>query len=441
MKKIIICVLLAMLAGSTLFAQQKNYKRLEVGDTIPDLNLSYKLNGKQLSINTRELRGKLLILDFWNIWCSACISAMPEMVKLENRFKEDLRTLLVTNNTQPQIDKQFKAIASRPNDDHTVPGVPEGIGSITADTILHQLFPHRAVPHHIWIGKDGKVKFIARGTDATAENVNALLQEKKIDLVLKKDTGSFNFKAPLYLDGGGRQLKNLKFYSMLYKEAGEWQNSMKAEETDTLTKTYRFRCINFLLLNLIRESTLAGYRQKFYHDNRLVLEVKDSTRFYHPVNYADNSRWRTENQWCYDVAIPLINKPLRDELMMADLNRLLPYHIAIEKRNITCLAIVKRGKKKKFAGNETDPHAIRQKKDRSFEIVNGTFSELIARGLSAIDSDQALPVTDDTGYTGKVTLRLSTMFNLEVIRKDLHGYGLDLIEKKMDTEMLVIRDR
>ncbi len=40
-------------------------------------------------IDTRDYRGKLLLIDFWGSWCHACIREMPHVFEAYNRYRED----------------------------------------------------------------------------------------------------------------------------------------------------------------------------------------------------------------------------------------------------------------------------------------------------------------------------------------------------------------
>src|SRR5690606_33993722 len=78
---------------------------LQIGDTIPDWLWQLPLTKwdavsrgiKTVSLN--EYRGKLIVLDFWNTYCGACIDAMPKMNALENQYKNSLAILLVSPET------------------------------------------------------------------------------------------------------------------------------------------------------------------------------------------------------------------------------------------------------------------------------------------------------------------------------------------------------
>lgn len=49
--------------------------------------VSFKeINGKQ--INTAELRGKVVMVNFWATSCTTCIKEMPDMVTTYNKYKD-----------------------------------------------------------------------------------------------------------------------------------------------------------------------------------------------------------------------------------------------------------------------------------------------------------------------------------------------------------------
>lgn len=434
-------MVLLLLSGSTVFSQQKVFKRLQIGDTIPDIQLKYTINGMEKSINTRALRGKVIILDYWNIWCGTCISKMPEMESFQKRFSADLQIFLVTDNKQEQVDVQFKKIAQRSKAAETVTQIPTALPSITGDTVLHRLFPHRAVPHHVWIDRNGKIKFIAGATDATAESISEVINGNQIDIAVKKDTGTFDLNAPLYLEGNGRQLKKLKYYAMIYKESGEYHNKRITEQIDSTALVHRFRCLNFTLLQLFRETTRSSYGQTFYRDNRLILESRDSTTFYWPKDLSKRSRWRTENLYSYDLAVPLGREKAKAEIMLEDLNRLLPYTAAVETRKVKCLVLVRNDKRRKYISRSDSLHSLQIKTDGPVQIVNGTCRELVEVGFASLDAKLKTPIVDGTGYLGKINISLSTKSDVEQIRKELQQYGLDLKEKEVAIGMLVIKDQ
>lgn len=442
MKKILYIILAFLVINVPMNAQPvKSVKGLKQGDTLPDLMLNYSIGGIQKTMNTRDLRGKLIIFDFWNIWCSSCISAMPKMAALQEEFGSKIQVILVTNNSQKQVDDQFRLIASKSQTKKGEKSVPVILPSITGDSQLHEIFPHIGVPHHVWVDRNGKVKYIAGGYDASSASIRKVVNGEDIVISEKTDTGDFDFGSPLYMEGNGRQLKNLQAYSMLYKEASEYPNTKVIEEEDSSSGTYRFRCYNFSLLSLYQQPTIKTHGRTFFSPNRILLEVGDSSRFFWPKDESKIGFWRKENLYCYDLSLPLARRRSADEIMFSDLKKFLPYQVSLEKRKTRCLAVVTLS----GTGTLTVRHQIDQNSEGkqakgSFKMNSGTIEQLVKTGLSSLNLMIRTPIVDDTGFKGKLDIYLSSRTDIEIIRNELRSQGLGLIEKDIDLDMLVIRD-
>jgi peroxiredoxin len=49
--------------------------------TLPDLS------GNKVSLE--QYRGSVVILDFWAIWCVPCLKAIPQMVQIQEKYKDE----------------------------------------------------------------------------------------------------------------------------------------------------------------------------------------------------------------------------------------------------------------------------------------------------------------------------------------------------------------
>jgi peroxiredoxin len=61
--------------------------RLKVGDKAPDFKLKDVTTGQVVSLS--DFAGKkIVMLDFWATWCDICKKEMPNLVKLQNTWKD-----------------------------------------------------------------------------------------------------------------------------------------------------------------------------------------------------------------------------------------------------------------------------------------------------------------------------------------------------------------
>jgi thiol-disulfide isomerase/thioredoxin len=70
---------------------------IPAGDfSLPDLK-----GGK---VRLADYRGKIVVINFWTTWCTACVAEIPELVQLENEHKGDLVVLGVSLDSLPDDD-------------------------------------------------------------------------------------------------------------------------------------------------------------------------------------------------------------------------------------------------------------------------------------------------------------------------------------------------
>jgi len=64
------------------------------GQTAPDFTLT-DMQGKHVSLS--DLKGKVVILNFWATWCPPCKEEMPSMERLYRQFKDQGLVIVAVN--------------------------------------------------------------------------------------------------------------------------------------------------------------------------------------------------------------------------------------------------------------------------------------------------------------------------------------------------------
>lgn len=68
------------------------------------------LDGKTHQLS--ELRGKVVVIDFWGTWCAGCVEELPTLQQLYDRFRSDPKVAFVVVSQNDSLEK-VKAFVSK----------------------------------------------------------------------------------------------------------------------------------------------------------------------------------------------------------------------------------------------------------------------------------------------------------------------------------------
>ncbi|MFK5855720.1 MAG: TlpA disulfide reductase family protein [Bacteroidota bacterium] len=81
-----IIITLFFLLANNMFAQKRvNLDGIEIGKMAPEIELP-TVDGDDLKLS--QLKGKIVLINFWAAWCAPCRSKAPELVEVLNNYKD-----------------------------------------------------------------------------------------------------------------------------------------------------------------------------------------------------------------------------------------------------------------------------------------------------------------------------------------------------------------
>lgn len=415
-------------------------KELSVGNIAPDFEIKNIINYSSESIKLSSLRGKLVIFDFFEKDCGSCIKFLPKLNDLQKKFAGKIQVITVTKlNTKDEILKQLNHVLTKYNLQLPI---------VIHDKLLYKFFPFEIVSHIVWIGGDGIVKAITSTDYVTERNIKAVLDNEPINWPVKKDILDLDYSQPFisFFKESSPVQPKVVYNSMItgYLDGVVSTDKVIIDSTGGVISHTHF---NKSLLELCGASVIASGGNEI-DAKRLILEVKNPNRFIYQPDSVDQVIWNRNNKYCYTFSLPLQTR--RDEMpefIKQDLTRwlyLMGITVKQEKRSVACLVLVRtntddkllatKGGKSEYALN--DPGNIKK-------LINSSFSGLI---WQLNRNTTGIPwVVDETGiapaFKVDIQLNIESFRDINILRKELKKYGLDLVNAQRELDMYVITEK
>jgi thiol-disulfide isomerase/thioredoxin len=112
-------------------------------------------------LQLKDLRGKVVLLDFWGTWCAPCRAATPELLQIYRRYatREPFEMIGISSDDKADEGKWRAYIA-----EHKM-GWPN---YLDLDRKLHRLFDVGPIPTYIIVDGEGVMTFTTTGWGPTA---------------------------------------------------------------------------------------------------------------------------------------------------------------------------------------------------------------------------------------------------------------------------------
>jgi thiol-disulfide isomerase/thioredoxin len=129
-------------------------------------------------VSIKELKDKIIVLDFWAYTCSICIHHMPELAELAEKYPDKLAVLTIHDGSLEsvaEIQSTLSDVALK-----KLGKLPIALDAFGAESVF-QAYGMRAVPALILIDAKGTVvrRFHHAGDPELEKSVKALIESQK----------------------------------------------------------------------------------------------------------------------------------------------------------------------------------------------------------------------------------------------------------------------
>jgi thiol-disulfide isomerase/thioredoxin len=428
--KIFIGCVLILLSPKPGWSQAKNASAtkvkdsfLHVGDRIPN-QVYFAGYGRKGEIKFSDFKGKLVVLDLWAVWCSSCIEHMPEVEDLQNVYKDQIKVIMVTKNLTSEVNKLARRSENVKNNH---------LPFITGEQKLAKMFDYTYVPTHVWIGRDGIIKYITGGENLTKQNISDFLADKSLDFKEKTTIKVGGSDKPLLVQMYPYFGDDFYIYSYLApRDDSKYIMGGFSNPGLNLKGTHRSEAgNNYSFKDLYKIAYGYSIFTNPLSDSRILINVKDTNDFS-----------STSKRYVYDI---IVNKKMSEnrvrKYIQSQFDLFFGVNSTRQKRLVPCLVIKKL---------DTGFFNYTSKTDTNhFEITKGNILKVTLHWgefIKYIDNMYVTPpyqIVDETGIDTRkpVDFEMSLDFDdLDKVRASLAPYGLTISREEKEMDCIVIEN-
>ena len=367
---------------------------LKVGDNLPNYQPKSVVNYKSDSLNFKDAKGKILIIEFWGTWCSPCIPALQHLDEIKNKFPDDVFVVGISDDSKERLTKFLTKRAV------SIPLASE------TDTKLNGIFSFNVVPHTIIVDKNGKIITITSPNEVTEEKIREIIVGKNPTFKPKQDK---EFDSRIDYFGADESTD----FSITQKAFIQGFPSFSTRGKGVF-KDRRISCINLLPQSILQ----LAFKKSF---ETTIVNLPEEKKAFLP-----------ENLYCFDIIVKDSEKVNLYKIMQTEVMKLLGIKANIEKRVADVYVlnkvtdILKESTKKEPSG-ESSGRGIKSENLAIDFLVNFLANEL------------QKAVVDETNLKGKYDISFEyAEEDPSSLKKVLESLGLKISKEKREVEMLVI---
>ncbi len=419
MKKKFCRGILSLAFTAMLFLQvPAQLKALKIGDPIPEEVWAAPMQvinhpENKISITLSEHKDQLILLDFWATWCSSCLKNFRKMHDIENQFEGKVKIIPVTGESSAVLNKFFSSTNGKRY---------SSTSSIKEDVVLQQLFPHKAVPHIVWI-KNGKLINTTDAEQVTAQTVSEIITDQKSSLqtVIQVDRSRPFMLSENFDLEKQTVLRNYTFLSKGRIRSAAAGTFFRREGDVVYGRLFSNVVLMFIYRGIADE--LFSRNGEQFNDKRIINSVKRPSEI--TFDPSKETGIPDSRLYTFDYIGTVTNAGNLYDNMLSELNSSTEYTASIELRKVKCLVIRENSAKLK-----KQPRA-----------QSGLPMPTVLSLLNGDSNITELPVIDVSGFTGNTTIEKKDLQDLNSVKMALAKQNLHITEEERALMMFVIRDR
>lgn len=461
MLKCLLLTLIASLEYLLLYAQEKEpfdsyrtaYQPLSIGTVVSDYRLRQVLNYQNKEVSLSAFNGKAILIDFWAIFCQPCLAQFPKLQRIQEKYKQELQIITITSDSIEKVVELFDNIRYQGFNLLTAAG-----GTNVNDSLFFA-FPHKYIPHYVWIDKNRVLRAITGYEALNDANITLLVSGGSLAAINKKADISPNTHHPaMYtyqeVDIAEKMMLNdsirgLIGYSMLTGYNRKYPPSSATDYIGIYAER-RIRTWNLPLSTMMRlaygKMGKEVWEQELVPVPRVFFNIRDTAILHKlTVNFTQPPD-TTADMYCYDLIIGSKNRRLLLESMKEDLYRYFGVRGKIDRRKVSCYVL----SLKDSSGLRTKGGDTYVKGNMYYvKLQNADFSLLIdhiraynegSKTTSYRGLESAI-IVDETNFTAKIDINISAGMNdIPALKLALSKYGLELQEGERLIDVLLLED-
>jgi|GEM_PF-662555 len=452
--------LLNLVAITVVFlfnSKTSNAQQSQSGSRLPDLEFKM-LNYATPTLKLSELKGKIIILDFWATWCSPCIAEFPRMDTLRKKFAGKIEIIPITKENEAITSAFIKRY-------HKLNGLR--ITSAVGNDQLHKLLKITTFPHYVWLDKEGRLLGWSDSKKVNEANIMlALNSNSNISKVIKTSfdrNPSINPNLPIFI-GDKPQVKLDRGDTLYYKDDSlhsfiitKYKPTIKLSSMGWPKRgTYGGNMnLRWLLLNIYSDLTYSNNpysRMRFEmsedliqkyglkYSNKEVLPEDEPIYFKNFISFEAILKVPTT----LDSSITLNREDRRKlaDFLKKDITEFLarynyPFRVKQELARKKVLSLVRINPKIDLTNTNGNYQLEKTMVNfKGFKVPSNILTSTL-RGYYWQHTNFP-PLIDKTGYKNPIDFDIEAdMSNFSAVQRELQKLGLQIIEEFEDYEQIV----